>query len=86
MRRTSDVLTKTWSASTQETIEHLLGVRLAHAGAPSSASEPPTALPGALGLPTAPQTLIDHRYLCSNNCALAVIELEEAVRTLVPSC
>jgi len=55
--------------STQDTIERLLGIQAAHAqtAAPSPSAGPAAATnePGALGLPTAPQALIDHRYLWS---------------------
>ncbi|MBW6495012.1 MAG: DUF2235 domain-containing protein [Burkholderiaceae bacterium] len=67
------------SRSMQETIDRLLGISVAHAQNAASgvaittsaamsaatAGEQKNAPPGALGLPTDPQALIDHRYLWS---------------------
>ena len=65
------------SATAQEAISWMLGIRPAHASEPVQASKagPEKAplpgeaskntLPGALSLPTDPQALIDHRYLWS---------------------
>jgi RHS repeat-associated protein len=63
VRRGHNKPTPLLSASTQETIERLLGVRSAHAGESTSGS---STQPGALGLPTDSQALIDHRYLWSS--------------------
>jgi YD repeat-containing protein len=51
--------------TTQESIERLLGIAPAIAANPTASASPApkSSKPGALSLPTDPQSLIDHRYL-----------------------